>query len=95
MFMAKKILMITIQLDMFLAERFDMTFVDKDGEKKRPYIIHRTAMGCYERTLAWLIEKYAGLFPTWFVRNKFVYFLFQRNITITQTKLLTNYVATA
>ncbi|MFI3170820.1 MAG: threonine--tRNA ligase [Eubacteriales bacterium] len=57
--------MITIQLDMFLAERFDMTFVDKDGEKKRPYIIHRTSMGCYERTLAWLIEKYAGLFPTW------------------------------
>ncbi len=57
--------MITIQLDMFLAERFDMAFVDKDGEKKRPYIIHRTSMGCYERTLAWLIEKYAGLFPTW------------------------------
>lgn len=57
--------MITIQLDMFLAERFDMTFIDKDGEKKRPYIIHRTSMGCYERTLAWLIEKYAGLFPTW------------------------------
>ncbi|MDD3219498.1 MAG: threonine--tRNA ligase [Lachnospiraceae bacterium] len=57
--------MITIQLDMFLAERFDMTFVDKDGEKKRPYIIHRTSMGCYERTLAWLIEKYAGKFPTW------------------------------
>lgn len=57
--------MITIQLDMFLAERFDMTFVDKDGLKKRPYIIHRTSMGCYERTLAWLIEKYAGMFPTW------------------------------
>lgn len=57
--------MITIQLDMFLAERFDMTFIDKDGEKKRPYIIHRTSMGCYERTLAWMIEKYAGLFPTW------------------------------
>ncbi|MEG0355972.1 MAG: threonine--tRNA ligase, partial [Lachnospiraceae bacterium] len=57
--------MITVQLDMFLAERFDMTFVDKDGEKKRPYIIHRTSLGCYERTLAWLIEKYAGLFPTW------------------------------
>lgn len=57
--------MITIQLDMFLAERFDMTFVDKDGEKKRPYIIHRTSMGCYERTLAWLIEKYEGKFPTW------------------------------
>jgi threonyl-tRNA synthetase len=57
--------MITIQLDMFLAERFDMTFVDKDGEKKRPYIIHRTSIGCYERTLAWLIEKYSGKFPTW------------------------------
>ena len=57
--------MITIQLDMFLAERFDMTFVDTDGEKKRPYIIHRTSLGCYERTLAWLIEKYAGKFPTW------------------------------
>ncbi len=57
--------MITIQLDMFLAERFDMTFVDKDGEKKRPYIIHRTSLGCYERTLAWLIEKYEGKFPTW------------------------------
>lgn len=57
--------MITIQLDMFLAERFDMTFIDKDGEKKRPYIIHRTSLGCYERTLAWLIEKYEGKFPTW------------------------------
>ncbi len=57
--------MITIQLDMFLAERFDMTFVDKDGTKKRPYIIHRTSIGCYERTLAWLIEKYEGAFPTW------------------------------
>lgn len=57
--------MITVQLDMFLAERFDMYYVDSDGEKKRPYIIHRTSVGCYERTLAWLIEKYAGLFPTW------------------------------
>ncbi|MBR0381951.1 MAG: threonine--tRNA ligase [Eubacterium sp.] len=57
--------MITIQLDMFLAERYDMYYIDKDGEKKRPYIIHRTSMGCYERTLAWLIEKYAGKFPTW------------------------------
>ncbi|MBS6645659.1 MAG: threonine--tRNA ligase [Clostridiaceae bacterium] len=57
--------MITIQLDMFLAERFDMTYIDRDGEKKRPYIIHRTSMGCYERTLAWLIEKYEGAFPTW------------------------------
>lgn len=57
--------MITIQIDMFLAERFDMTYIDKDGEKKRPYILHRTSMGCYERTLAWLIEKYEGAFPTW------------------------------
>lgn len=57
--------MITIQLDMFLADRFDMTYIDANGEKKRPYIIHRTSMGCYERTLAWLIEKYAGKFPTW------------------------------
>lgn len=57
--------MITIQLDMFLAERFDMYYIDKNGDKKRPYIIHRTSMGCYERTLAWLIEKYEGMFPTW------------------------------
>lgn len=57
--------MITIQLDMFNAERFDMTFIDQNGEKVRPYIIHRTSIGCYERTLAWLIEKYAGKFPTW------------------------------
>ena len=57
--------MITIQLDMFLAERFDMYYIDQNGEKKRPYIIHRTSLGCYERTLAWLIEKYAGALPTW------------------------------
>lgn len=57
--------MITIQWDALLAEQFDMYFIDKDGEKKRPYIIHRTSLGCYERTLAWLIEKYAGAFPTW------------------------------
>ncbi len=57
--------MITIQLDMFLSERFDMYYIDQNGDKKRPYIIHRTSMGCYERTLAWLIEKYAGKFPTW------------------------------
>ena len=57
--------MITIQLDMFLAERFDMSYIDEKGDKVRPYIIHRTSMGCYERTLAWLIEKYAGKFPTW------------------------------
>ncbi|MCR5793289.1 MAG: threonine--tRNA ligase, partial [Lachnospiraceae bacterium] len=57
--------MITIQWDTFIAEQFDMYYVDENGEKKRPYIIHRTSMGCYERTLAWLIEKYAGKFPTW------------------------------
>ena len=57
--------MITIQWDALLAEQFDMYYVDKNGDKVRPYIIHRTSMGCYERTLAWLIEKYAGLFPTW------------------------------
>ena len=57
--------MITIQWDALLAEQFDMYYIDQNGEKVRPYIIHRTSMGCYERTLAWLIEKYAGLFPTW------------------------------
>ncbi len=57
--------MITIQLDMFLSERYDMYYIDKDGSRKRPYIIHRTSLGCYERTLAWLIEKYSGKFPTW------------------------------
>lgn len=57
--------MITIQWDALLAEQFDMYYIDENGDKKRPCIIHRTALGCYERTLAWLIEKYAGLFPTW------------------------------
>ena len=57
--------MITIQWDAVLAEQFDMYYIDQNGDKVRPYIIHRTAMGCYERTLAWLIEKYAGKFPTW------------------------------
>ena len=57
--------MITIQLDCAIAEQFDMFYIDQNGEKARPYIIHRTSMGCYERTLAWLIEKYAGKFPTW------------------------------
>lgn len=56
---------ITVQIDFSLADRFNMTYVDKDGEKKRPIIIHRTSIGCYERTLAMLIEKYAGSFPTW------------------------------
>lgn len=57
--------MITIQWDALLAEQFDMYYVDQNGEKVRPYIIHRTSIGCYERTLAWLTEKYAGKFPTW------------------------------
>ncbi len=57
--------MITIQWDALLAEQFDMYYIDENGEKKRPYIIHRTSVGCYERTLAWLIEVYAGKFPTW------------------------------
>lgn len=57
--------MITIQWDALLSEQFDMYYIDENGEKIRPYIIHRTSMGCYERTLAWLIEKYAGKFPTW------------------------------
>ncbi len=57
--------LITIQIDQLLAEKFGMEYVDKDGTKKNPYIIHRTSIGCYERTLALLIEKYAGAFPTW------------------------------
>ncbi|MBQ2934831.1 MAG: threonine--tRNA ligase [Lachnospiraceae bacterium] len=57
--------MITIQWDALLAEQFDMYYIDQNGDKVRPYIIHRTSMGCYERTLAWLIEKYEGKFPTW------------------------------
>ena len=57
--------MITIQLDCAIAENFDMYYIDQNGAKVRPYIIHRTSLGCYERTLAWLIEKYAGKFPTW------------------------------
>lgn len=57
--------LITIQIDQMLAEKFGMEYTDKDGTKKNPYIIHRTSIGCYERTLAYLIEKYAGAFPTW------------------------------
>ena len=56
---------VTIQIDMLLAEKFGMEYVDADGQKKRPYIIHRTSLGCYERTLAYLIERYAGAFPLW------------------------------
>ena len=57
--------MITIQLDAAIAENFDLYYIDQNGAKVRPYIVHRTSLGCYERTLAWLIEKYAGKFPTW------------------------------
>ncbi len=57
--------MITVQWDALLSEQFDMYYIDQNGDKIRPYIIHRTSMGCYERTLAWLTEKYAGKFPTW------------------------------
>ena len=57
--------LITIQIDQMLAEKFGMEYVDRDGQKKNPYIIHRTSIGCYERTLALLIEKYAGAFPVW------------------------------
>jgi len=57
--------LITIQIDQMLAEKFGMEYVDSDGTKKNPYIIHRTSIGCYERTLALLIEKYAGAFPAW------------------------------
>lgn len=57
--------MVTIQLDCAIAENFDLYYIDQNGDKIRPYIIHRTSLGCYERTLAWLIEHYAGKFPTW------------------------------
>ena len=57
--------LLTIQVDMFLAEKFDMTYIDENGEKKTPYIIHRSSIGCYERTLALLIEKFGGAFPLW------------------------------
>lgn len=58
--------LITIQIDMFLAERFNMSYIDENGDKVRPYIIHRTSIGCYERTMALLIEKYKAAFPVWF-----------------------------
>ena len=56
---------VTIQIDMLLAEKFGMEYTDTDGQKKTPYIIHRTSLGCYERTLAYLIERYAGALPLW------------------------------
>ena len=57
--------LVTIQIDMLLAQRFGMYYIDKDGQKKLPYIIHRTSLGCYERTLAYMLEKYAGVLPLW------------------------------
>ena len=57
--------LVTIQIDMLLAEKFGMEYTDQEGKKVHPYIIHRTSLGCYERTLAYLIEKYAGALPTW------------------------------
>ena len=57
--------LVTIQIDMLLAQRFGMYYIDENGEKTLPYIIHRTSLGCYERTLAYLIEEYAGALPTW------------------------------
>ena len=57
--------LVTIQIDMLLAEKYGMEYVDKDGSRQIPYIIHRTSLGCYERTLAYLIEKYAGWLPLW------------------------------
>jgi len=57
--------LITVQIDFQLAERFGMEYIDKDGQKKFPYVIHRTSIGCYERTLALLLEKFAGAFPVW------------------------------
>ncbi|MGI6094766.1 MAG: threonine--tRNA ligase [Lachnospiraceae bacterium] len=86
--------MITIQWDALLAEQFDMYFIDQNGEKVRPYIIHRTSIGCYERTLAWLIEKYAGLFPTWLcpeqVRVLPISEKFQKYAEEVQTQLKSN-----
>ena len=56
---------ITVQIDFALGERLGMSYIDKDGNKKIPFVIHRSSIGCYERTIAMLIEKYAGAFPTW------------------------------
>jgi len=68
--------LITIQIDMLLAEKFGMEYTDQEGKKVRPYIIHRTSMGCYERTLALLIEKYAGAFPTWLAPTQVIFLPF-------------------
>ncbi len=63
--LGKEDTLITIQIDQMLAQQFGMEYTDRDGTQKHPYIIHRTSIGCYERTLALLIEKYAGAFPLW------------------------------
>ena len=78
--------MITIQLDLALAEQFDMYYVDQNGNKVRPFIIHRTSIGCYERTLAWLIEKYAGKFPTWLCPEQVRVLPIPKNLLRTATK---------
>lgn len=57
--------LVTIQIDMMLAQKFGMEYIDKDGQKKMPYIIHRTSLGCFERTLAYMIEHFAGAMPLW------------------------------
>ena len=62
--------LVTIQIDMLLAQRFGMYYIDENGEKKLPYILHRTSLGCYERTLAYLIEEYAGALPLWMSPNQ-------------------------
>ena len=62
--------LITIQIDMLLAKKFGMYYIDENGEKTLPYIIHRTSLGCYERTLAYLIERYAGALPLWMMPTK-------------------------
>ena len=57
--------LVTIQIDMMLAQKFGMEYIDKDGQKKMPYIIHRTSLGCFERTLAYMLEHFAGAMPLW------------------------------
>ncbi|MCL2256050.1 MAG: threonine--tRNA ligase, partial [Firmicutes bacterium] len=77
---------LTIQVDMFLAKTFDMTYVEQDGSKKHPYIIHRTSIGCYERTMALLLEKYAGALPFWMAPEQIrVLALTDRNIEYATT----------
>lgn len=78
--------LITIQIDQLLAEKFGMEYTDKDGNKKTPVIIHRTSIGCYERTLAYLIEKYAGAFPLWLAPEQVrVLALTERNVDYAQS----------